>query len=116
MAAALVDSNTQVLQTTLDKTEAAAAEVHSASLHAQVIGTVLTEELPDEVQVAEVAQAIEQTGELTQKLAATADTLADVSAALEDEIEKRRAVTEALAESEAMVEKLAAEAGAAGKA
>lgn len=113
MAASLVDSNTQVLQTAVDKTEAAAAEVQSASLHAQVINTVLTEELPDEVRVADVAQAIEQTDELKEKLAETAQALAEVSASLEEEIEKRRAVAGALAASEALVDKLAAEAAAA---
>ena len=54
-----------------------------------VINTVLGQELPDEVQVGDVAQAIEHTGQLEKKLAESAETLAGVSASLAEEIGKR---------------------------
>ena len=93
----------------LQKTEAVAEVLEQASDHALVIGTVLAKELPADIQVGEVAQAIEQTGELKEKLAESADTLAEVSAELEQEIAKRRAVTRQLGASRAQVDELQAE-------
>jgi chromosome segregation ATPase len=102
-----VDDGEKLLRP-LQKTQSVAADLESASNHALVIGTVLAHELPDEVQVGEVAQAIEQTEELKDKLAESAETLTEVSAELEQEITKRRAVAKKLEESRAQVEKLAA--------
>lgn len=104
---------TDGLQETHRKTKAVKADIQNASDHVGVIGTVLAQELPNEVQVGEVAQAIEQTGELEQKLAESAATLADVSAELGREIKKRRKVTAKLNKTQARVEKLS---GAAKKA
>jgi hypothetical protein len=77
------------LDQTLQKTEAVAAEVQRASDDLAVINTVLEQELPDEMQVGDVAQAIEHTGQLEKKLAESAETLAEVNATLAEEIEKR---------------------------
>jgi hypothetical protein len=77
------------LDQALDKTEAVAAEVQRASDDLAVINTVLEQELPEEVQVGDVAQAIEHTGQLEKRLAESAETLAEVNAALAEEIEKR---------------------------
>jgi hypothetical protein len=87
------------LQGPLAKTEAVTAEIERASTHALVIGTVLAKELPVEVQVGDVAQAIEQTEDLEQKLAESAETLAGVSAALQAEIAERGKVSDELAVS-----------------
>ena len=95
------------LDVTREKTKAVEADILRASDHAAVIGTVLSQQLPDEVQVGEVAQAIEQTEELEQKLVESAATLADVSAELGREIEKRRKVTKKLSQSQARVDALA---------
>ena len=89
-----------------EKTKAVEFEIRKASDHAAVIGTVLAQQLPDEVQVGEVAQAIEQTEDLEQKLAESAATLANVSAELGREIKKRRHVSEELNKSEARVARL----------
>jgi hypothetical protein len=97
------------LRATREKTDAVASEIESASDHASVIGTVLAHELPEELQVGEVAQAIEQTEELEKKLAESAEKLAEVSAALEQEIGKRREVTGALEASRKLVDKLSDE-------
>ncbi len=83
------DRATTPLDQTLEKTEAVAAEVQSASDNLAVINTVLEQELPDDVQVGDVAQAIEHTGQLEKKLAESAEALAEVSATLAQEIEKR---------------------------
>jgi hypothetical protein len=83
------DRATAPLDQTLEKTEAVAAEVQRASDDLAVINTVLEQELPDEVQVGDVAQAIEHTGQLEKKLAESAETLAEVNATLAEEIEKR---------------------------
>ncbi len=82
------------LDQTLDKTEAVAADVQRASEDLAVINTVLEQELPKNVQVGDVAQAIEHTGELERKLADSAQQLAEVNAALAQEIEKRNEATE----------------------
>jgi DNA repair ATPase RecN len=97
------------LQGTLDATRAVTAEIQKASDQAAVIGTVLAKELPDEFQVADVAQAIEQTGELEQKLSDSADQLAEVSEALAQEIAKRQAVSKKLEASREEVERLSSE-------
>ncbi|VTU28384.1 hypothetical protein [Variovorax sp. PBL-E5] len=94
------------LDQTLDKTEAVAADVQRASDNLAVINTVLEQELPDDIQVGEVAQAIEHAGQLEKKLAQSAETLAEVNAALTQEIERRVEVTAERDENQAMIDKL----------
>ncbi|HEY2258041.1 MAG TPA: hypothetical protein VGI11_20580 [Variovorax sp.] len=86
-----------------------AADVQRASEDLLVINTVLEQELPDELQVGEVAQAIEHTGHLEKKLAESAESLAEVQATLEAEIEKRKTATAQRDASRALVDKLRAE-------
>jgi len=100
------DDQTSDLKLPLEKTQVVTADIESASLHAFVIGAVLDQALPDAVKVGDVAKAITQTEALTEKLAESAETLADVSAALEDEIEKREKVTRQLGKSQQRVEQL----------
>ncbi len=97
------------LKKPLQKTQAVTSDLQTASDHALVIGTVLAQELPPHVQVGEVAQAIEQTEELKEKLAESAETLTEVSAELEQEIAKRQEVAKQLQASRAKVEALKAE-------
>ena len=97
---------TDGLQETRKKTKAAEADIQRAADHAGVIGTVLAQEIPYEVLVGDVAQAIEQTEELEHKLAESATTLAEVSAELGREIKKRRQVTAELDKTRAHVDKL----------
>ena len=108
MATSDNDQSGDDLQKPLQKTQAVAADLQNASDHAMVIGSVLTQELPPHVQVGEVAQAIEQTEELKDKLAESAETLTEVSAELEQEITKRRAVAMQLEATRAKVEELKA--------
>ncbi|SFP33758.1 hypothetical protein [Variovorax sp. 770b2] len=96
------------LDKTLQKSEEVAADVQRASDNLAVVSTVLEQELPDEIQVGEVAQAIEHTSQLEEKLAKSAEKLAEVNAALSEEIEKRIEVTAERDESQALAEKLKA--------
>lgn len=96
------------LEGTLQKSEEVATEVQRASDNLAVVSTVLEQELPDEIQVGEVAQAIEHTSQLEEKLAKSAEKLAEVNAALSEEIEKRLEVTAERDESQALAEKLKA--------
>ena len=108
MATSDHDQSGDALQIPLQKTQAVAAVLQNASDHAMVIGTVLTQELPPHVQVGEVAQAIEQTEELKEKLAESAGTLTEVSAELEQEIAKHKEVAKQLEATRAKVEALKA--------
>ena len=92
---------TTSLDSTLKKSEQVAADVQRASDNLAVVNTVLEQELPEEVQVGEVAQAIEHTNQLEEKLA-------EVNAALSEEIEKRLEATAERDESQALAEKLKA--------
>ena len=97
------------LDQTLEKTEEVAADVQRASNNLAVVSTVLEQELPDEVQVGDVALAIEHTNQLEEKLAKSAEQLAEVNAALSEEIEKRIEATAQRDESIALARKLKAE-------
>ncbi|MEO7255036.1 MAG: hypothetical protein ABIZ64_12460 [Casimicrobium sp.] len=97
------------LQKPLQKTQAVTSDLEKAADHAMVIGTVLAQELPVDVQVGEVAQALEQAEELKDKLAESAETLTEVSAELEQEIANRRSVTKQLGAAHAKVDELKAE-------
>ncbi|WP_432731723.1 hypothetical protein [Variovorax sp. W6] len=99
---------TTTLDHTLEKSEQVAADVQRASDNLAVVNTVLEQELPDDVQVGEVAQAIEHTSQLEEKLAKSAEKLAEVNAALSEEIEKRLEVTAERDESQALAKKLKA--------
>ncbi|VWX63271.1 conserved hypothetical protein [Burkholderiales bacterium 8X] len=74
---------------TLKKTEKVASEVQSASDNLAVVSTVLEQEIPEVLQVGEVAQALEHAAELEKKLARSAEKLAEVKADLAREIENK---------------------------
>jgi len=82
-------SATPPLEDALAKGQSVAADVQSASDDLAVVNTVLEQELPDDVQVGEVAQAIEHTGHLEKKLAESAKQLSEANAALAEELQKQ---------------------------
>jgi predicted component of type VI protein secretion system len=90
------------------RTREVAGEVKRASEDLLVINTVLEQELPEKLQVGDVAQAIEHTGELEKKLAESAQSLVEVHAALQTEIEKRKQVTAQRDASRALLDRLGA--------
>lgn len=96
------------LDRTLQKSEQVAVDVQRAADNLAVVNTVLEQELPEEVQVGEVAQAIEHTNQLEEKLTRSAEKLAEVNAALSKEIEKRLEATAQRDQSLAMADELKA--------
>ena len=84
-----VSEETETLDRTLAKNEEIAADVQDASDHLAVVATVLEKELPDNVQVDDVAQAIEHANQIEKQLARSAKALAEVNEALANQIEKR---------------------------
>ena len=109
------DGTEAVLERTLEKTGKVAADVRRASHNLLVVNTVLAQELPEGVQVGDVAQAIAHTSELEKKLAKSAEMLAQANATLAQEIEKRMEVTEQLDQSQALVQKLGGSASGSGE-
>lgn len=83
-------TGTASLDRTLKKNQEVASEVQSASEDLAVVATVLEQELPDHVQVGEVAQAIEHANQLEKQLTRSAEVLAEVNEALAQEVEKRK--------------------------
>jgi uncharacterized coiled-coil protein SlyX len=94
------------LDRALEKNAKVADEIQRAAQDLSIVNVVLEQELPDEIQVGEVAQALAHTSDLEAKLAKSAKTLAKVNAALATEIEKRIEVTEQRDESIAHAKKL----------
>ncbi|RZL61110.1 MAG: hypothetical protein EOP81_18225 [Variovorax sp.] len=84
---------TAPLVQTLQKTKAVADEVQRAADNLSVVSTVLEQELPNEVQAGDVAQAVAQTGQLEKKLAKSAEKLVQANEALGKEIDRRLELT-----------------------
>ena len=91
---------------TLKNNVAVAEDVQRAAHDLSIVNTVLEQELPEDVQTGEVAQAIAHTGEIEKKLAESAEKLAQVNAALAKEIEKRVEVTQQRDQSRAVAREL----------
>ena len=70
------------MEHTLDKARQVAAEIRQAADNLAVVNTVLEEQLPDEVQVGEVAQALDQSGAVEKRLTRSAERLTQVNAEL----------------------------------
>jgi C4-dicarboxylate-specific signal transduction histidine kinase len=68
-----------------------------------VINAVLKQDIPPHVQTSEVAQAIEKTGELEDRIQASAEDLAQVNRALEQEIVERADLERELAATKAVL-------------
>lgn len=99
------------LKRALEKSEAAKELVEQTAHELFVINAVLKQEIPDDVQTGEVAQALQKSDALeSQMLDSTAD-LAQVNEALEHEIVQREGLERELAATKAA---LAAAGGAPG--
>ncbi|MDP9901811.1 hypothetical protein [Variovorax ginsengisoli] len=99
-------SDSSPLHQTLAQNVEVAAQVQQASDDLSIVSTVLEQEIPDEIQVGDVAQAIAHTSELEKKLAQSAEKLTEVNEILSKEIKRRIEVTEQRDQSRALVEKL----------
>ena len=71
------------LERAIEEVKEVAAEIRDAADHLQVVNTVLQDQLPDAVQVGEVAQALEQSETVEKNIAKSADSLDAVNTALE---------------------------------
>lgn len=89
------------LDRALDQNEAVRDNVERSAAELLLINAVLKQELPDEVQTAEVAQALQKTDELETRIQESADDLAEVNQVLAQEIDERAALERKLAETRA---------------
>lgn len=80
---AQTDDATASLERTIDKAKEVAAEIRQAADHLAVVNTVLETQLPDHVQVGEVAQALDHSDAVEKQLNESAERLEEVNAELE---------------------------------
>ena len=85
----------------LDQNTAAQDVVENSAAELAVINTVLKQEIPDHVQVGDVAQALQRTDELEAKISDAAQDLAQVNEVLAQEIDQRADLEHELAETKA---------------
>ncbi|WP_295521848.1 hypothetical protein [uncultured Pseudacidovorax sp.] len=78
----------EALERTIDQAKAVAAEIRQAADNLAVVNTVLEEVLPDHVQVGEVAQALDQSGQVEEQINRSAEVL-DALEAAQSEVEKK---------------------------
>ena len=85
----------------LDQNEAIQESVAQSAEELCVVAAVLSREIPDEVKTGEVAQAIQRTEELENRMQASADDLARVNQSLKDEVSTRTELERQLAAAQA---------------
>ena len=71
------------LENVIDKAKEVAAEIQQAADNLAVANTVLQEQIPDEVQVGEVAQALGQSDEVEKIITKSAEMLDQVNSEIE---------------------------------
>lgn len=89
----------------LDQNENVKDVVEQSAAELVVINAVLKQEIPDHVQVGEVAQALLKTDELETRIQETAQDLAEVNEVLAQEIDERVDLERELAAARAQLEK-----------
>jgi C4-dicarboxylate-specific signal transduction histidine kinase len=92
---------TKPLEEALDLTEAVQEVVRQSADELLVINAVLKQELPDHVQVGEVAEALQKTDQIESRINESAADLAHVNQLLEQEIDERADVERELAVTKA---------------
>lgn len=85
----------------LDQNAAVKEVVEQSAAELVVINAVLKQEIPDHVQVGEIAHALQRTDELEAKISDTAQDLAQVNEVLAQEIDQRVDLERELAETKA---------------
>ena len=79
------------LDRAIDRAKEVAAEIQEAADNLAVVNTVLQDQIPDAIQVGEVAQALDQSGEVEKAISRSAETLDTVNAELDKAAAARRA-------------------------
>jgi len=85
----------------LEQNETALDSVGQSAVELAVIHAVLKQEIPDHVQIGDVAQALQRTDELETKISDTAQELAQVNEVLAQEIDERADLERELAATKA---------------
>ena len=92
------------LERALDQNEAIQETVGQSAAELCVINAVLQQEVPDHVKTGDVAQALQKTDELEERIQASADNLEQVNHALKEEIQVRVELEQQLASAHAALE------------
>lgn len=95
----------------LDQNAAAKDAVEQSAAELVVIHAVLKQEIPDHVQVGDLAQALQRTDELEVKINDTAQDLAQVNEVLAQEIDERADLERELAQTKAALAQAQHDAG-----
>ena len=85
----------------LEQNETALGSVEQSATELVMIHAVLTQEIPDKVQIGEVAQALQRTDELEIKMNDAAQQMAQVNEVLVQEIDQRANLERELTETRA---------------
>jgi C4-dicarboxylate-specific signal transduction histidine kinase len=105
MYPSLPQMNTAAAQTSLgrarEKNVAVQESVEHSAQELLVINAVLKQELPDHVQIGDIAEALEKTDALEERIQESADDLAEVNQALQQEIGERVELERELAKTKA---------------
>ena len=94
-------SDPSALGRALDQNTAAKDAVEQSAVELVVINSVLKHEIPDHVQVGDVAQALQRADELEVRINETVHDLAQVNEVLANEIDQRVDLERELAETKA---------------
>lgn len=94
-------STPTALEHALDQNEAIQETVEQSAAELCLIHAVLQQEVPDHVKTGEVAQALQKTDELEERIQASADDLQQVNQALKKEIQVRANLERQLASAQA---------------
>ncbi len=93
----------------LDQNESVKETVEQSANELLVINAVLKQEIPNEVQSGEVAQALRKTDELETRIQESAQDLAQVNQVLAQEIDERAVLEQELARTRAALVKAKSE-------
>jgi len=96
------------LEHALDQNEAIQESVEQSAAELCVVSAVLSREIPDDVKTGEVAQAIQRTEQLEDRIQTSADDLAKVNQALKSEISARANLERQLAAAQAELSRVQA--------
>ena len=92
------------LERALDQNEAIQETVGQSAAELCLINAVLQHEMPDHVKTGDMAQALQRTDELEERIQASADNLQEVNEALKEEIQVRIELEQQLASTQAALE------------
>lgn len=94
------------LERALDQNEAIQATVGQSAVELCVVNAVLQQQVPEHVKTGDVAQALQRTDELEERIQTSADNLEQVNHALKKEIEVRADLERQLAAAQAALEQV----------